>query len=520
MSSSSARGPRRSTPRPRRSASVLAADGAGQIGVLGGARGTNEDAYVWARFAKGVLRTDNVDAQLGDGLPAEVALGLPHATIADLDRARGIVVLGVDPKEELPVLYLRARRAAAELGVPLIDIAPTATGLTPYAAASIRYAPGRAGRGRGRAGRRARWRSRRRRRRRGRGRRAGRPRRRHRGDRGSGQPRRVGRRHRRRDRRRSPALDGTRFLVALRRGNVRGALDLGLAPGFLPGRVDARGRPRLVRGRVGCGARASPGLDAHRDPRAPRPTAGIGALVLLGADPHGDCPDRALAAAGVTGARFVIAVDTFLTESSGRADVFLPVTTWGEQDGTVTNIEGPGAAGRAQGVARRHRDARLADRRRARAAAARGLRPRDRRRGPGRDRAGRAGVRRRHEHARAPRRATASCCRSPSTPTRSSSAASSIPLTDASWEPIVPGQVDGGDPRRGRRRGRRRRDRGRRGRDRRRDATRPPRRARRRRHRRRRRRRLGREPPRAARLGGWRRPPRAGRGGTPTLCAS
>src|SRR6478752_2174827 len=44
---------------------VLAADGAGQIGVLGGARGTNEDAYVWARFAKGVLRTDNVDAQLG-----------------------------------------------------------------------------------------------------------------------------------------------------------------------------------------------------------------------------------------------------------------------------------------------------------------------------------------------------------------------------------------------------------------------------------------------------------------------
>ena len=53
--------------------------------MLGGARGTNEDAYVWARFAKGVLRTDNVDAQLGDGLPADVALGLPHATIADLD---------------------------------------------------------------------------------------------------------------------------------------------------------------------------------------------------------------------------------------------------------------------------------------------------------------------------------------------------------------------------------------------------------------------------------------------------
>ena len=121
---------------------VLADDGAGGIGVLGGARGTNEDAYVWARFAKGVLRTDNVDAQMGDGLPADVALGLPHATIADLDAARGIVVLGIDPKEELPVLYLRARRAAVELGVPLIEITPTATGLTPYATASLRYAPG------------------------------------------------------------------------------------------------------------------------------------------------------------------------------------------------------------------------------------------------------------------------------------------------------------------------------------------------------------------------------------------
>ena len=97
---------------------MLAAGGAGQIAVLGGARGTNEDAYVWARFAKGVLRTDNVDAQLGDGLPADVVLGLPHATIADLDRARGIVVLGVDPKEELPVLYLRARAPQSSWGSP------------------------------------------------------------------------------------------------------------------------------------------------------------------------------------------------------------------------------------------------------------------------------------------------------------------------------------------------------------------------------------------------------------------
>ena len=51
-------------------------------------------------------------------------------------------MLGVDVKEELPVLFLRARRAAVELGVPLIEIAPTATGLARYAAASLRYVPG------------------------------------------------------------------------------------------------------------------------------------------------------------------------------------------------------------------------------------------------------------------------------------------------------------------------------------------------------------------------------------------
>ncbi len=58
------------------------------VAVLGGAHTTNEAAYLWARFAKGVVRTDHVDAQLGDGLPPAVVLGMPRATIPDLDRAK------------------------------------------------------------------------------------------------------------------------------------------------------------------------------------------------------------------------------------------------------------------------------------------------------------------------------------------------------------------------------------------------------------------------------------------------
>ena len=121
---------------------VLDVHGPDGVAVLGGGRGTNEDAYVWSRFAKGVLGTDNVDAQLGDGLPADIVLGLPRATISDCDRAAAIVLLAPDLKEELPVLFLRVREAAEELGVPLIDVAPTDNGLTRNADAVVSYVPG------------------------------------------------------------------------------------------------------------------------------------------------------------------------------------------------------------------------------------------------------------------------------------------------------------------------------------------------------------------------------------------
>ena len=78
--------------------------------MLGGARSTNEGALAWARLAD-ALGVEYRDAQLGDGLPAEV-LGLPRATIDDAAGAATVILLGPDIKEELPVLYLRLRDAA------------------------------------------------------------------------------------------------------------------------------------------------------------------------------------------------------------------------------------------------------------------------------------------------------------------------------------------------------------------------------------------------------------------------
>ncbi len=79
-----------------------------------------------------MLGTDNVDAQLGDGLPADLVLGLPQATI-DEACAPGttVVLLGPDIKEELGVLYLRLRHAAVEDGVRIVEIAPASSGLSP-----------------------------------------------------------------------------------------------------------------------------------------------------------------------------------------------------------------------------------------------------------------------------------------------------------------------------------------------------------------------------------------------------
>ena len=84
------------------------------------------------------------------------------------------------------------------------------------------------------------------------------------------------------------ALPGARFLPALRRGNVHGALDMGLAPGPAaragrPSRPGATGSPQAW-GSVPAGAgprhRRHPAAAAGDRPTAPGPP-----LVLLGADP-------------------------------------------------------------------------------------------------------------------------------------------------------------------------------------------------------------------------------------------
>ena len=56
--------------------------------------------------------------------------------------ARVVVLLTGDLREELPVLFLRLRRAALDGGTALVELAPRPTSLTPYAAVSLPARPG------------------------------------------------------------------------------------------------------------------------------------------------------------------------------------------------------------------------------------------------------------------------------------------------------------------------------------------------------------------------------------------
>ena len=302
---------------------ALERNGPGSIALLGGARSTNEDAYAFARLMKGVIGTDNVDAQIGDGVPAEVVLGVPRAQIADCDRASAIVLLGPDLEEELPVLHLRVRRAAVELGVPLVDLAAVSHGLTEHATVVARSLPGEelgaaaldfisdA-----------------------------------RGDRPGPVVVVLGRSSLAESgavaMRTAKALRGipdVLFLSALRRGNVHGAIDSGLAPGFLPGRVTLEAGRDWFDAAWGSEVPRAKGLDARGVLEAS--AAGkIDVLVIFGCDPIADFPDVELARRGIAGAKKIIAVGAFITQTSAPAEVVLPCTLWGEKTGSVTNLEG------------------------------------------------------------------------------------------------------------------------------------------------------------------------------------
>src|SRR4029079_6696302 len=118
-----------------------AAGGAGSIAVLGGARGTNEDAYAWARLAHDVIGTPHVYAQMGEGAEINL-LQTVRATIDEAANASTIILIAPDLKEELPVLYLRIRDAVKKRRSRIIEFVQKGSGLSAHAWRTIEYQAG------------------------------------------------------------------------------------------------------------------------------------------------------------------------------------------------------------------------------------------------------------------------------------------------------------------------------------------------------------------------------------------
>jgi predicted molibdopterin-dependent oxidoreductase YjgC len=304
---------------------ILDESGGGATAVIGGAHGTNEDAYALSKFARTVLGTNHVDARLDDGLASQfLAATIDRGLIADVDAADTILVWGPDLKETHPTLYLRVRRAAQELGVNLVVIHPRRTGLDDRASVTLNYRPGGGAEllaelaaekhpevGALLAGNVVAI---------------------------VGQASLAD----------GPQLaesvaalvreraDRARIIPLASRGNTYGALDMGLAPDLLPGRVAYRSDAMIET----WGELPEKTGMTTRHILESAAAGEIRALVLVGSDPVGDVPHPGLATDALELAEYVVSIDNFLHESNRHADVVFPAAGFSEKEGTVTNLEG------------------------------------------------------------------------------------------------------------------------------------------------------------------------------------
>ncbi|GGM21367.1 MULTISPECIES: NADH-quinone oxidoreductase subunit G [Micromonospora] len=308
-----------------------ARDSARGTAVLTGGRLTVEDAYAYAKFARVALHTNDIDFRArpvsreeADFLASSVA-GVTDVTYADVENAPAVVLVGLEPEEECPILFLRLRKAYLKKKLKVYAIAPFATrGLEKLGAKLARVVPGEeatvlaehatVAEALGTPGAVLIV-----------------------GERLAGVPGGL-----------SAAADvarrtGAKLAWVPRRAGDRGAVDAGCLPNLLPG-------GRLV---TEPGARAELGeawdIPAGVIPsQAGRDTDGIlsavlservGALVVAGVDPA-DLADPRLAEQALDAVPFLVSLEQRLTAVARRADVVFPVAPVVEKAGSFLDWEG------------------------------------------------------------------------------------------------------------------------------------------------------------------------------------
>jgi NADH-quinone oxidoreductase subunit G len=307
--------------------------------VLTGGRLTVEDAYAYSKFARTVLRTNDIDFRArahsweeADFLAAAVVGTGPDngVTHADLEKASTVLLVGLEAEEDAGIVFLRLRKGVRKHGTVVYSVAPFASGgLAKLSGRLISAAPGTeteildaiaSGDSRVTEASEA--------------------------LRGEGAIILVGERLATVPGALSSAAalasaTGARLAWIPRRAGERGALEAGAVPNLLPG-----GRPiedPVARVDVGAawGVELVPTL-AGRDTTEILSAAASGeldAFVVAGVEIN-DLPDPQAAVRALESVPFLISLEVRRSAVTELADVVFPVATVSEKSGTFVNWEG------------------------------------------------------------------------------------------------------------------------------------------------------------------------------------
>ena len=124
----------------RKLGAIRETHGGQSLGVLASARITNEDNYLAQKFARAVLKTNNIDhcarlchASTFAGLAAAFGSGAMTNPIGDIENADVILVTGSNTTETHPVLSRHIKRAVSFKGAKLIVADPRPIKLVDFA---------------------------------------------------------------------------------------------------------------------------------------------------------------------------------------------------------------------------------------------------------------------------------------------------------------------------------------------------------------------------------------------------
>jgi len=117
---------------------ILEEHGPDNIGILGSARGTNEENYLAQKFARVVIGTNNVDCcarvchtPTAAAMKLMIGTGAATNSYNDIEKAHTILVCGANATENHPIIGARIKQAALR-GAKLIVIDPRTIELAGY----------------------------------------------------------------------------------------------------------------------------------------------------------------------------------------------------------------------------------------------------------------------------------------------------------------------------------------------------------------------------------------------------